>query len=189
MILELFFCRNSFTKRVRLFLYFFLSCQIWIANAQEQASSMLKTEISAYKKKLPEFKKMKKQELLLDEMIIKKENYLNQLKDHFDELEEQLDLQKRLSDSMEKQLRSLRKVNRKATNLKIYKIQIGAYQTHPIDIFNTLAPHFTIDNKQSNLKRYYIGHFTSYEEAFKFNQLLKRNNLNLKSYVISFKKP
>lgn len=188
MIFEFFFYENSFNRRMRLFFCFFLSCQLWNANAQEKASSMLEAEISAHKKKLPEFKKMKKQEQMLNEMIIKKENYLNQLKDHFDELEEQLFLQTRLSDSMEKQLRSLRKISKKTTNLKIYKIQIGAYQTHPIDIFDTLTPHFTIDNRQANLKRYYIGHFNSYEEAFKFNQLLKRKNSQLKSYVVSFEK-
>ena len=146
-------------------------------------------------KLLSELKNMKKNPVIwkafkarhaqrAQELEAKKEE-LSQMQDKLDQNLDILDYQKLAIDSLQRtHLAWLRKTRNFRDNL-VFRVQIAGYRKHPIDRFNRRSPMFIYDMTPKGVKRYLLGHFYSYGEAYKFKDVIRM--MGGDAFVVGFK--
>ena len=151
---------------------------------QEERAKLL-SELKNMKKDPAIWKAFKARHAQRTQELEVKQAALSLMQDKLDENLDMLDYQKLAIDSLQKTyLAWLRKTRNFRDNL-IFKVQIAGYRKHPIDRFNRRSPMFMYDMTPKGVKRYLLGHFYSYGEAYKFKDVIRM--MGGDAFVVGFK--
>ncbi len=93
---------------------------------------------------------------------------------------------------LEEKMRAFKKENpdvnaskQERTNDKCaFSVQIGAYKNQDLTQYMDKSPNFGVENDGNGMKKYMLGHFSSYWEAKNFSKYL--DSLGSVSYVVGF---
>lgn len=152
--------------------------------SQEERTNLL-TALKNMKKDPAIWKAFKARNAQRIQELEARQQALSQMQDKLDEKLDRLDYQKVLIDSLQStHLAWLRKTRNYRDNL-VFKVQIAGYRKHPIDRFHKVSPMFMYDMTSTGVKRYLLGHFYSYGEAYKFKDIIRM--MGGDAFVVGFK--